>query len=86
MFTLENTERGIEIHDKNGFVAECAREDEGLDLVKRYNATKSITVLEFQHNNYTEWGISTGGSNPTNEQFFPMEKETAFRLVSYFED
>ena len=84
MLTLENTERGIEIHNESGFVAECAREDEGADIVRRFNATKEMTVVEFQHLENTEWGISTGGSNPTDEQFFPMDKDVAFRLLSYF--
>lgn len=83
--TLENTERGIEIHDENGlFVAECAREDAGAELVNRFNATKRLVVVEFQYPDCTEWGVSTGGPNPTGDQFFPMEKEVAFRLVNYF--
>lgn len=82
--TLENTERGIEIHDENGFIAECVREDEGVELVRRFNATKNIVVVEFQYPDRTEWGISTGGPNPTGDQFFSMEKDVAFRLVSYF--
>lgn len=82
---LKNTERGIEIHDEEGsFVAECAREDEGAELVKRFNATKNLVVVEFQYPDCTEWGISTGGQNPTDAQFFPMQKDVAFRLVSHF--
>jgi len=84
--TLENTERCIEIHDEiHRFVAECAREKEGTDLVRRFNATKNLVVVEFQYPDCTEWGISTGGPNPTGDQFFPMEKDVAFRLVSYFD-
>ena len=85
--TLENTDRGLEIHDENfGFVAECVRENEGAELVRRFNATKNLVVVEFQYPDYTEteWGISTGGPNPTEDQFFKMEKDVAFRLVSYF--
>jgi hypothetical protein len=83
--TLENTERGIEIHDELFcFVAECARENEGEELVRRFNATKNLVVVEFQYPDCTEWGISTGGPNPTGDQFFPMEKDVAFRLVNYF--
>jgi hypothetical protein len=84
MLTLKNTERGIEIHNQLGFVAECAREDEGAELVRRFNATKNLVVVEFQYQDCTEWGLSIGGPNPTDDQFFPMEKEVAFRLLSYF--
>lgn len=81
--TLNNTERGVEIHDENGvFVAECAREDEGLGLVECFNVCKRLCVLEIQHTDHTEWGISTAGPNPTDEEFFPMEKCVAFRLIA----
>jgi hypothetical protein len=43
MLTLEITERGIEIHDQFGFVAECAREDEAQQIVDIVNAASSLT-------------------------------------------
>ncbi len=81
---LENTERGIEIHHNGVFVAEVARESEGVEIVDTYNKAKNLIVIEMQFQKKTEWGLSSSGSNPSDEEFFPMPKETALRLSQYF--
>ena len=81
---LTITDRGIEAYDETGFVAEFAREDNGRDVVFLYNAVKNLSVIEMQHSEQTEWGLSTNGSNPTDEEFFPMPQKTAFNILRYF--
>lgn len=84
-FTLSNGYHSVEILNENGFVAEVAREDEGNILVSAANKVSSILVIEFHHSGAIEWGISLGGHNPTDESFFPMPKETAFRLQEHLQ-
>ena len=84
--SFERTERGLEIHNDGGFVAEVARENEGVDIVATYNKAKALSVIEFQNQHSEEWGLSSGGSNPTDSEFFPMPQETAFRLVKYLKE
>ena len=81
--TLENTPRGIEIHQNGVFVAEVARESEGIEIVDTYNKAKNLVVIEMQFQKKTEWGLSSNGNNPSNEEFFPMPKNTAFRILSF---
>lgn len=40
----------------------------------------SLTVIEFHHEYGVEWSLSFGGHNPSTEDYFVMDKETAFRL------
>lgn len=41
----------------------------------------NITIIEHIKKDCTEWGLSFGGSNPIDEDYFIMtDKETAFRL------
>ena len=80
---LLNTERGIEIHDKNlGFIAECCREDEGKEIVKTYNNATSLMVHECHTEKEVEWGLASN-ANPNDDEFFPMDKEVAFKLLSF---
>lgn len=80
--TLENTERGIEIHSNGEFVAELAREDEGLDIVQTYNRAKSLGLIEFQEVEKTVWGLAIN-SNPDDTEFFEMPRQTAVDLLNY---
>lgn len=52
------------------------------DIVK---ATKlNILVLEdYNKDGSSEWGISFTNPNPEAKDYFPMSKETAFRLKDY---
>ncbi|HWD88219.1 MAG TPA: hypothetical protein VG367_08835 [Mucilaginibacter sp.] len=40
----------------------------------------SIEVCESITSKSTGWGLSLNGCNPDYEDYFPMDKETAFRL------
>lgn len=80
--TLENTERGIEIHRDGDFVAEVAREDEGVDIVRTYNRVKSLGLIEVQGVEKTVWGLATN-SNPDDIEFFEMPKQTAVDLLNH---
>ncbi len=79
---LENTERGIEIHKNGEFVAELAREDEGLDIVQTYNLAKALGLIEFQEVGRTVWGLATN-ANPDDTEFFKMPRQTAVDLLNY---
>ena len=79
---LENTERGIEIHKNGEFVAEVAREDEGMDIVQTYNRAKSLGLIEVQEVGRTAWGLAIN-SNPDDTEFFEMPKQTAINLLNY---
>lgn len=78
---LLNTDRGIEIHDSNtGFVAEVAREDEGQEIVRVYNSATKLHLHEEQGIEDTTWGLAVT-SNPSEEEFFEMPKDTAIRIL-----
>ncbi len=79
---LENTERGIEIHKNGEFVAEVAREDEGMDIVQTYNRAKALGLIEVQEMGKTVWGLATN-ANPNDGEFFEMPKQTAIDLLNY---
>lgn len=81
--TLENTERGYELHGDGEFVAEVVKESEGIEIVDCVNKLHSIEVIETQNNDGTEWALSFDGHNPSNNYYFPMPKETAFGLKNF---
>lgn len=91
--------KNILTDQSNHSIAECLRElkynrpaesqhliDDLIDVVNGDKGAYDFSVLtveETVNKNNTEWGISFTGYNPQNKDYFPMDKETAFRLVTY---